>query len=69
MNNTNFEKPVIPCVRVRYSVVCEHFPTPTTYFDTPDMAIHWAKFDQPNDKPHYVIKCTEHYELRETINE
>ena len=54
--------------KVRYSVICDRFPSPQTYFDTFETAKNFAEFDQPKDRPHYVIKCIEHYELCGVVN-
>lgn len=48
---------------ISYAVICDKFPSPHVYFNTYAEAEHWAKFDQPNDRPYYIIKRTEHFEI------
>ena len=49
--------------KISYSVICEKFPNPHIYFNTYDEAEHWARFNQPNDRPYYIIKRSEHFEI------
>ena len=53
----------VPKDKVSYAVICEKFPNPSIYFDTYDLAARWIKLEQPNNKPHYIVKCTEHFEI------
>ena len=53
----------IPKDKVSYAVICERFPNPQTYFNTYDLAVRWLKMEQPNNKPHYIVKRTEHFEV------
>jgi len=64
MNNN---KLTVPENKVRYSIICDKFPIPQTYFDTCRAASMFVKMEQPNDKPHYIIKCTESYEIIEIV--
>ncbi len=49
--------------KVSYSVICNKSPSPHIYFNTYEEAEHWARFDQPNYRPYYIIKCSEHFEI------
>ena len=49
--------------KISYSVICEKFPNPHIYFNTYDEAEHWARFNQPNYRPYYIIKRSEHFEI------
>ena len=49
--------------KISYSVICDKFPSPHIYFNTYDEAERWAKFDQPNDRPFYIVKRSEHFEI------
>ena len=49
--------------KISYSVICEKFPNPHIYFNTYDEAEHWARFNQPNYRPYYIIKRLEHFEI------
>lgn len=64
----------IPKDIVNYTVICENFPIPRAYFETYDLAKRWVEIDQPNNRPYYIIKRTEHFELcnqeeNETVKE
>lgn len=52
-----------PKDKVSYAVICEKFPDPCSYFDSYDLAARWLKLEQPNNKPHYIVKRTEHFEI------
>lgn len=49
--------------KISYAVICDKFPVPCVYFDTYDSAEHWAKIDQPNYRPFYIVKRSEHFEI------
>lgn len=49
--------------KISYSVICEKFPDAHIYFETYDEAKHWAEFEQPNHRPFYIVKRTEHFEI------
>jgi hypothetical protein len=49
--------------KISYSVICEKFPNPHIYFNTYDEAEHWARFNQPNYRPYYIIEHSEHFEI------
>ena len=44
---------------VSYGVICEKFPDPQVRFDTYDLALKWAKMEQPANRPHYIVKCVQ----------
>ena len=46
-----------------YAVICDKFPNPQVYFNTYDEAEHWARFDQPNYRPYYIIERSEHFKI------
>lgn len=52
-----------PKDKVDYAVICEKFPNPCIYFDSYDLAVRWLKLEQLNNKPHYIVKRTEHFEI------
>ena len=52
-----------PKDKISYAIICEKFPIPHLYFDSYELAEKWLKLQQPNDKPHYIVKCTEHFEI------
>lgn len=52
-----------PKDRISYAVICEKFPIPDLYFDSYELAKRWLKLEQPNNKPHYIVKRTEHFEI------
>lgn len=52
-----------PKDKVSYAVICEKFPTPHSYFSTYEEAVRWAKLEQPDNRPHYIVKRTEHFEI------
>lgn len=60
---TNGENTKAPNDKVSYAIICDKFPNPTVYYDTYDLALKWAKLDQPNHRPHYIVKRTEHFEM------
>ena len=49
--------------RISYAVICDKFPSPQVYFNTYDEAEQWARFDQPNHRPFYIVKRLEHFEI------
>lgn len=59
----NRENTKAPNDKISYAVICEKFPNPTVYYNTCDLALKWAKLDQPNDRPYYIVKRTEHFEI------
>ena len=46
-----------------YSIICEKMPTPSVYFPTYELAVKWAKFNQPTYRPFYIVERTEHFEI------
>ena len=52
-----------PKDKVSYAIICEKFPIPHTYFSTYEEAVRWIKLEQPDNRPHYIVKCTEHFEI------
>ena len=52
---------------VNYGVICEKFPDPQVRFDTYDLALKWAKMEQPANKPHYIVKCVEKFEILDEV--
>lgn len=58
----------IPKDKVSYAVICERFPNPQIYFDTYDLAVRWLKMKQLNNKSHYIVKRTEHFEIWQLDN-
>lgn len=58
-----------PDDKINYAIICNKFPIPQTRYATYDLAVEWAKFDQPNYRPFYIVKCTEHFEICEEVNE
>ena len=49
--------------KISYAIICDKFPSPHVYFNTYDEAEHWARFNQPDYRPYYIIKCSEHFEI------
>ena len=49
--------------KISYAVICDKFPSPHVYFNTYNEAEHWARFNQPNNRPYYIIKRSEHFEI------
>ena len=49
--------------KISYAIICDKFPSPHVYFNTYDEAEHWARFNQPNYRPFYIIKRSEHFEI------
>ena len=49
--------------KISYAVICDKFPSPHVYFNTYNEAEHWARFNQPNYRPYYIIKRSEHFEI------
>lgn len=49
--------------KISYAVICDKFPSPHVYFNTYDEAEHWARFNQPNYRPYYIIERSEHFEI------
>ena len=58
----------LPEDKVQYAVICEKFPIPRMYFGTYSSAVSWIKIEQPADRPHYIVKCIEHYEFCDNEN-
>lgn len=52
---------------VTYAVICEKFPNPCSYYREYDCAVKWAKSDQPANRPYYIVKRTEHFEICEEV--
>lgn len=53
----------VPKDIVSYAVICEKFPKPDTYFESYELAKRWIKIEQPNYRPHFIVKRVEHFEL------
>lgn len=49
--------------KISYAVICDKFPSPHIYFNTYKEAERWARFDQPNDRPYYIVERSEHFEI------
>ena len=49
--------------RISYAVICDKFPSPHVYFNTYDEAEHWARYNQPNYRPYYIVERSEHFEI------
>ena len=49
--------------KISYAVICDKFPSPHVYFNTYDEAEHWARFNQPNYRPYYIVERSEHFEI------
>jgi hypothetical protein len=49
--------------KISYTVICDKFPNPQVYFNTYNEAEHWARFNQSNYRPYYIIKRSEHFEI------
>lgn len=49
--------------KISYAVICDKFQSPHIYFNTYKEAERWARFDQPNDRPFYIVKRSEHFEI------
>ena len=49
--------------KISYTVICNKFPIPYVYFNTYKEAERWAKFDQPDHRPYYIIERSEHFEI------
>ena len=58
-----------PDDKISYAIICNKFPIPQTRYATYDLAVKWAKLDQPNYRPFYIVKCTEHFEICKEVNE
>ena len=52
-----------PKQRITYAVISEKFPIPKTRFDSYELANRWAKMEQPQNRPFYIVKCIENYEI------
>lgn len=52
---------------VSYGVICEKFPDPQVRFDTYDLALKWAKMEQPANRPYYIIKCVEKFGILDEV--
>ena len=52
---------------VSYAIICERFPIPQSRFDTYDLALRFAKMDQPADRPFYIVKCVEKFEILKKV--
>ena len=49
--------------KISYAVICDKFPSPHIYFNTYDEAKRWARFNQPDYRPYYIVKRSEHFEI------
>lgn len=52
---------------VSYGIVCEKFPVPRSRFDSYDAAVRFTKFNQPDNRPFYIVKCVERFEILEKV--
>lgn len=52
-----------PEERISYAVICEKMPNPCCFFGSYKEAVKWAKFDQPENRPFYIVKRVEHFEI------
>jgi len=48
---------------VSYGIISEKFPVPRSRFDSYDTAAWFAKFEQPDNRPFYIVKCVEKFEI------
>ena len=46
-----------------YAVICDKFPSPHVYFNTYGEAERWARYNQPNNRPYYIVERLEHFEI------
>ena len=49
--------------KISYAVICDKFTSPHIYFNTYDEAKRWARFNQPDYRPYYIVKRSEHFEI------
>lgn len=54
---------IVESDKISYTVICDKCPSPHVYFDTYDEAVRWARFNQPNYRPYYIVECSEHFEI------
>ena len=52
---------------VSYGVICEKFPDTQVCFNTYDLALKWAKMEQPANRPYYIVKCVEKFEILDEV--
>lgn len=52
-----------PDDEISYAIICNKFPVPQERYTTYDLALKWAKLNQPEYRPFYIVKCTEHFEI------
>ena len=52
-----------PEERISYSVICDKQPDPRIYHSTYEEAVKWAKLNQPDYRPYYIVKRVEHFEI------
>lgn len=52
-----------PAEEIVYGYICERRQKPHVFFGTYEEAVHWAKIDQPADRPYYIVKITKHYKI------
>lgn len=57
-----------PDKKVLYGSICKKFPECCVYFSTYEEAVNWAKFDQPDHRPYYIVKSTETFEICGKVN-
>ena len=53
--------------KTRYAIVCEKFSIPQSYFDDYETAMRFAKLNPQKDKPYYIVKCVETYEIIDSV--
>jgi hypothetical protein len=49
--------------KIYFGSVCEHFPDCSVFFNTYNDAENWAKNNQPDYRPYYIVKKIEHFEI------
>ena len=49
--------------KITYAVICKKFPNPNVYFESYELAKRWIELEQPNNRPFYIVKRIEHFEL------
>lgn len=52
-----------PADTIKYSYICDQFPEPTVFFENYESAVSFAKFDQPTNRPYYIVECVTTFEI------
>ncbi len=52
---------------ISYAVICKKFPIPQSRFNSYDLAVKWAKMNQRNNRPYYIVRCVEKFEILEKV--